>query len=70
MEQQDPQSAMQIVTKMLEPWHASLANPAKTQEAVLQKLLAVYSQTAYGQKYEAGKVGSLADYRAKFPVAT
>ncbi len=70
MENHDPQNAMQMVAKMLQPWQESLANPAQAQEDVLQRLLAIYAQTAYGQKYGAADVGSLADYRAKFPVAT
>jgi len=67
---QDPASAMKMVAMMLKPWQDSLENPAKTQESVLQNLLKIYAQTAYGQKYGAEDVGSIADYRAKFPVAT
>ena len=66
---QDPASAMQMITKMLQPWQQSLMNPAKVQEGVLQNLLKIYAQTDYGQKYDADGVGSIEDYRAKFPVA-
>jgi len=66
----DPQTVMQMISKMLHPWQAALENPPNAQEAVLQKLLKIYAQTDYGQKYGAGEVGSKADYRAKFPVAT
>jgi hypothetical protein len=67
---QDPQAAMKMIKQMLEPWQQSLISPAQTQESVLQKLLQIYQQTDYGQKYGAAEVGSVADYRAKFPVAT
>lgn len=63
-------SPMEQIAQMLAPWQASLQNPSGTQEAVLPRLLKIYNQTAYGQKYGAGKVGSIADYRAQFPVIT
>lgn len=65
-----PQDPMQMIARMLQPWHASLENPPGAQEAVLQTLLNIYAQTAYGEKYGAAAVGSIADYRAKFPVST
>jgi hypothetical protein len=61
---------MQMIAAMLKPWQLSLQNPAQAQEAVLQNLLKHYKQTAYGQKCSADQVGSIADYRAKFPVAS
>ncbi len=67
---QDAQSAMQMVTQMLKPWQASLMNPAEAQQRVLQQLLAIYAQTDYGYKYDAESIGSIEDYREKFPVAT
>lgn len=70
MEAQANPSPMEQIAQLLEPWQASLHDPARTQEAVLQRLLNVYQQTAYGQKYGAEKVGSIADYRAQFPIAT
>jgi hypothetical protein len=66
---QDPQSPMQMIARMLQPWQYSLENPSQAQEGVLQNLLQIYAQTAYGRKYGAEKVSSIADYRAQFPIA-
>jgi hypothetical protein len=65
-----PQDPMQMIARMLQPWQAALENPPQAQEAVLQTLLNIFAQTAYGDKYGASTVGSIADYRAKFPVST
>jgi len=67
---QDPQGAMQMITQKLQPWQASIEAPAQAQEAVLSRLLSIYAQTGYGQKYDAESVGSIKDYRAKFPITT
>jgi hypothetical protein len=64
----NPQEANQMVTAMLAPWHAAVADPTRAQEGLLQNLLKIYAQTEYGRKYGAGKVGSLVDYRKVFPV--
>ncbi len=61
---------MKMIAEMLQPWQSALADPAGTQEAVLQRLLKIYGQTGYGQKYGAAEVGSIRDYRGKFPIAT
>lgn len=66
----DPQDAMQMISQMLQPWQAALENPPQAQEAVLQNLLKIYAQTAYGKKFGADSVESIVDYQAKFPVAT
>ena len=66
----DSQNPMAKITQMLTPWLASIQSPQKSQEAVLQKLLTIYAQTEYGGKHSAEQVGSIADYRAKFPIAT
>jgi len=63
-------SPMERISKMLAPWQTSLQDPPGTQEAVLEHLLKIYEQTAYGQKYGAAKVGAITDYRAQFPIAT
>ena len=70
MSAQTSPSPMEQIARMLQPWQASLEDPAGTQEAVLQRLLKIYQQTAYGQKYSAAQVGSIADYRAHFPIAS
>lgn len=66
----DPQAAMQMITQMLAPWQAAVEQPEQAQEKVLQRLLAIYAQTAYGQKYGADKISSIQDYRAQFQIAT
>ena len=65
-----PQDPMQMIARMLQPWQTALENPPQAQETVLQTLLNIYAQTAYGEKFSAQTVGSVADYRAKFPVST
>ena len=65
-----PQDPMQMIARMLQPWQAALENPPQAQEAVLQTLLSIYAQTAYGVKFGAQAVGSTADYRASFAVST
>jgi len=67
---QESQSAMQMVAKILKPWQDSLEDPRGAQKKVLQNLLKVYAHTEYGRKYSAEGVGSIEDYRAKFPVTT
>ena len=37
---------------------------------MLQSLLNIYAQTAYGAKFGVSTVSSIADYRAKFSVST
>ena len=61
---------MQMIAGMLKPWQQSLEDPIASQEHVLEKLLLIYAETAYGQQHGAEKVGSMEDYRVKFPVAT
>jgi len=70
MVQQDVSSPMVRIKEMLQPWQAALENPPKAQETVLERLLGIYAQTGYGQKYSAEEVGSIEDYRARFPIAT
>ncbi len=55
---------------LVRPWYESVAHPAAAQEKVLERLLAVYRETGYGREHGAGSVGSLADYRKAFPIAT
>ena len=70
MVKQDVSSPMVRIKEMLHPWQAALENPPKAQETVLEGLLGIYAQTGYGQKCGAGEVGSIEDYRARFPIAT
>lgn len=59
-----------ILQAFVQPWHTALADVPAAQERVLQQLLAIYAKTEYGRQHHAGQVGSLADYRAAFPVQT
>lgn len=52
----------------LQGWHNSLEDPAAAQEQVLEKMLAGYAQTEYGRQRGAGQIGSIEEYRARFPV--
>lgn len=63
----DPKGTVQA---MLQPWYASVSDPAKAQEAVLQQLLEGYAQTGYGDQHEVGKAHSLEDYRRLVPIAS
>src|SRR4030042_1116155 len=63
----DPKGTVQA---MLQPWYASVSDPAKAQAAVLQQLLEGYAQTGYGDQHEVGKVHSLEDYRRLVPIAS
>jgi hypothetical protein len=62
--------AMQMLKGFVQPWQEALADPAKAQQKVLEKLLAVYAATEYGVKQGASKVGSLAEFRRAFPIMT
>jgi hypothetical protein len=59
-----------ILQAFVQPWQDALADPPAAQERVLQQLLATYAQTEYGQQRGAERIGSIADYRAAFPVMT
>lgn len=67
---QDLQSALGMISQMLQPWQTAIENPEKAQENVLQHLLKIYAETSYGRKYGAERVADIDDFRAKFPVAT
>lgn len=64
----DAQAVAQLLAMMLQPWHASLQNPSKAQEEVLNRLLLDYTKTEYGQQHGAGNIATIEDYRRAFPV--
>ena len=66
----DPQAAAQMLKGLLQPWHDSIAEPAKTQEEVLHRLLGEYARTNYGKQHDAEHIDTLLDYRRAFPVVT
>ncbi len=59
-----------ILQAFVQPWHNALADSSAAQEHVLQDLLKIYAKTDYGQLHKADTIGSVADYRAAFPVKT
>lgn len=59
-----------ILRAFVQPWQTALENVPAAQERVLQQLVGIYAQTDYGRQHHAEQVGSLADYRAAFPVQT
>ena len=64
----DPQTAAPFLDAMLQSWRASVEDPAKAQEQVLQRLLVDYAKTEYGKRHGAAQIGSLSDYRRAFPI--
>ena len=58
----------EILSAFLKPWHDSLEDPQKTQEAVLEKLLHGYQQTGYGKDHGAEKAATIEKFRGSFPV--
>lgn len=67
---QHREAGLKMLEAALNPWHQAVANPAAAQEAVLERLLAGYAQTRYGQRHGADEVTNLDEYRKAFPIAT
>jgi hypothetical protein len=70
MDPKELQAGVERMKAMVEPWHKSLKDPKNTQDAVLQGLLKIFSQTDYGKAHNAGSVGSYPDFCKAFPVKT
>lgn len=64
----DPQAAAQLLQGMLQPWYASVENPGKAQDQVLNKLLTDYAKTGYGRQHGADQIDGVEDFRRAFPV--
>ena len=56
-----------LFQSLLDPWHESLKDPAKAQEATLEKLLKTYEKTEYGQAHQANKTEDIETFRVNFP---
>ena len=67
MAAQDPRA---MLGRMLQPWQAAIVDPARAQQEVLSRFLAIYAQTGYGSQHNAANVGGIADYRRAFPVSS
>ncbi len=70
MPQADLSNAIEQMKALVEPWHASLQNPAQAQEKVLEELIGIYNLTEYGRSHACSAVDSAADFRRAFPVCT
>jgi len=64
------QAQIAMMKAVVDPWYQGLADPAKAQEIVLERLLKGYSQTEYGRNHSCENVGSYADFQKAFPVCT
>jgi hypothetical protein len=53
---------------MLQPWYASVEDPGRAQDQVLNKLLTDYAKTGYGREHGADQIDSVEDFRRAFPV--
>jgi len=70
MNNMDPNTALQMLQGMLQPWYAAIQDPSKAQEAILHSLLSDYAKTTYGKDHNAAQIDNLSDYRRAFPIAT
>lgn len=70
MQNLDPNTALQILDSMLNPWRQAVDDPQKAQETVLHNLLLDYAKTAYGKEHGAANIDQLNDYQRAFPIAS
>lgn len=63
-------SPVSLLEAELRPWHEGVSDPTRAQQDVLQRLLRIYERTDYGRAHGANQVGSAADFRRAFPVAS
>ncbi len=54
---------------MLEPWYASLSDPASTQAATLRELLQGYGKTDYGKEHGVASIHNIEEFRNLFPIS-
>lgn len=64
------EEALQRINKNLGEWEDSLSNPSESQETLLEDLLKDYALTDYGQRYRAGEISTIKEYRKAFPTVT
>jgi hypothetical protein len=70
MQQPTSQDMQEMLKGYVQPWYEALADPAAAQQAVLQRFLAGYARTRYGQEHQASAVTTLDEYRRAFPIVT
>jgi hypothetical protein len=61
-------NAEAFLNGLLKPWLDSVKDPKSAQDKVLDDLLHVYKQTVYGKQKSADQIGTVQDYRSRFPV--
>ena len=57
-----------VLQPYIQPWYASVENPAEAQERVLADLVQKYGSSEYGAKHNASQINGVADYRSNFPI--
>ncbi|MDA4124082.1 MAG: GH3 auxin-responsive promoter family protein [Thaumarchaeota archaeon] len=62
-------SSSSILRQIVDPWYASLANPAGEQEKVLKELVRGYSQTEYGRDHGADAADGIEKFQTSFPIS-
>jgi len=68
MNNMDPNTALQMLQGMLQPWYVAIKDPDKAQKAILHRLLIDYAKTGYGKDHGAAQIDNLNDFRRAFPV--
>jgi len=68
MNNMDPNTALQMLQGMLQPWYVAIKDPDKAQKAILHRLLIDYAKTSYGKDHGAAQIDNLNDFRRAFPV--
>ena len=53
----------------VDPWYASLKDPARAQDDAFSYLIERYQRTEYGKKYDSDSVSSISEFQSKFPVS-
>jgi hypothetical protein len=66
----DEQTGPPMLQALLQPWHASVADPNKAQAQVLHNLLKDFARTEYGSSHGAAQVDTIEDFRRAFPIAS
>jgi len=57
-----------ILQPIIGPWYASLENPQKAQEQILQDLVKKYKTTNYGNNHNALQTTGITEYQRNFPI--
>ena len=70
MDAKQLQANIERMKGMVAPWHQSLQDPKTFQEKTLQRLLAIYSQSEFGQDHQTESISSYQDFREKIPIRT